>query len=439
MSEIPGLFLLPRVIARDVDDVQLSRRAYCYRLRGEAEWRCRTYTLTLEGTTAVERTRATVTPETTYGWDVCHRREERFFCALDGVGPAAVGSEQVVAAARSAQHVCALSPRGALRCGSDSSGLLMPVTLAHELGFQVTNLVANRHMICWSTAQHNAHCLPVARRLGSLLAFPAPALDSLVATAELVCGLDANRAVRCWNRFDQAGRANEVAAPVRYAQSLAAGTSHVCAIALDDTLQCWGEESWGRLGPSATYGEPSAIAIHALPGTIRSVRLSSAHTCANLVDGRVYCWGRSGAGETGQQAEIAREPTLAIERLRSHADARRVVLPGPASELETYDGGSCVSLANGRHCWGWGDATPRALTVAPAAWPTSVARPAPSSLCAMDRRLCAFEPRIMEDARVLGVVRGARHSCAWTTRNEVACWGDNRDGQVGDDAVPFAE
>lgn len=439
MVEIPGLSALRGIVARAVIDAEVRRSELCFRSEPNAPWTCRNESTPGSPLYGTIRTLESLTSGANHGWDDCDVIDDELVCALDGADEQRLRG--FVAAARTHRLACAISAGGEVRCANDGQSPTMLASLARGVAVaqHATSIVANEQLICWSTTTPSVECLASLDSPGAVQVQRMAGFHSLVATAEQVCALSSQRSLRCWSGFDAHGDPLLVPTPVSEARSIAAGALHVCAIRMDQTLRCWGEESWGRLGPSASYGGASEIAMHTLPAAIRDVRVSDRSTCALLADGRVYCWGFSGWGATGQRSQVPIAPTLVIERLRTHGDAREVPLGVPARSIESYGAGTCAQTASGPRCWGGGDATPRAMSPSNAWRPTSAARAIPRSLCAMDHRVCAFEPRITEDARVLGVVSGATHSCAWTTRNEVTCWGDNRVGQLGAGAVGLME
>jgi alpha-tubulin suppressor-like RCC1 family protein len=78
----------------------------------------------------------------------------------------------------------------------------------------------------------------------------------------------------------------------------AIGATHACAVdAANGTLYCWGDASVGQI-PGITQSSPVPRRID-LGGPVSSVDVVEQGTCA-VVDGAVWCWGRSWAGSLGQ-------------------------------------------------------------------------------------------------------------------------------------------
>ncbi len=89
---------------------------------------------------------------------------------------------------------------------------------------------------------------------------------------------------------------------------LDAGRFRTCALRLDGTVLCWGDDLsyWG--GESGTAWSARAIA---LPDRATEIGVGDTHACALLGDGTVACWGsaddgRLGTGDAGSQPEPRR-------------------------------------------------------------------------------------------------------------------------------------
>jgi alpha-tubulin suppressor-like RCC1 family protein len=105
-------------------------------------------------------------------------------------------------------------------------------------------------------------------------------------------------------------------------KTVTAGWSHTCAIRFDDTVACWGEESWtGKTQPPAgafaqiaagqehtcglrvggavvCWGFDREGQIEAPPGTFTQVSAGTNHSCAVRDDAEVVCWGDDRYGES---------------------------------------------------------------------------------------------------------------------------------------------
>jgi alpha-tubulin suppressor-like RCC1 family protein len=188
-----------------------------------------------------------------------------------GNGPAgsigaveAIGITDAVQVAAGDQHSCALIDGGAIKCwGHGYHG---------QLG----------------TGQFEESNVPVAVTV-------VPDALSIAAGSHHTCAIVGLGQVQCWGRNHKGqlgsapvadpGVASAVTVPgIELAVALAAGAAHTCALIVDGTVQCWGDNTYGQLGAGAVTG---------------AVEISSGdqHTCVRHADGSMSCWGYNGEGQ----------------------------------------------------------------------------------------------------------------------------------------------
>lgn len=105
-------------------------------------------------------------------------------------------------------------------------------------------------------------------------------------------------------------------------KAVTAGWSHTCAIRLDDTVACWGEDSWvGKTHPPGgafvaidagqehncglrfdgtvgCWGFDREGQVRAPPGTFTQVSAGSTHSCGVRTDATIACWGDDTYGQS---------------------------------------------------------------------------------------------------------------------------------------------
>jgi LPXTG-motif cell wall-anchored protein len=323
-------------------------------------------------------------------------------------------------------HTCALLSTGAVKCwGDNGSG---------QLGVGDT------------TARGDG-----AGEMGDAL----PAVDlgaGLSATAIAggfvhTCALLSSGAVKCWGgnstgqlgvgdataRGDGAGEMGGDLPSVdlgsgAIATAISAGLFHSCALLSTGAVKCWGYNEVGQLGVGDTdyRGDGAGEMGDLLPVvnigsgvTALSVSVKHNHSCVLLSSGAVKCWGSNlrgqlGVGDTDDRGDSAGEMggLLPVVDLGSGAIATAI------SVGEYY---SCALLSSGAvKCWGYnsdgqlgvGDTTARG----------DGAGEMGDSLSAVDLGV---------GVTAMAVTAGYVHTCALLSTGAVKCWGNNRDGQLG--------
>jgi len=296
---------------------------------------------------------------------------------------------------------------------------------------------------------------------------------------QLVTGLGNNCAlfdagnVRCWgaNRYGQlgyghtelvgddepAGAFGDVAIGGRVVQ-LAMGASHTCALLESGNVRCWGEASYGQLGPvdMEVYGraigdEPGEMPPPDLPTGGKAVRIFAgpSRTCVLLDDGDVRCWGTPVNDHSPSPEDVDSFGALldlafgwwhacgmfetGNVRCWSYAftgyhgygttapvavhDAWDVDIGGTVVQIASSYEHTCALLDTGAvHCWGNGE--DGRLGYGNGEWVGDDETPRQAGAVDLG------EP-------VVQVAAGASHTCAVLASGGARCWGELWQGQLG--------
>ncbi|MCK6511983.1 hypothetical protein L6R29_18735 [Myxococcota bacterium] len=249
-----------------------------------------------------------------------------------------------------------------------------------------------------------------------------PQMDAFASGAGHTCSLQAGQ-IKCWgyNNVGQLGYGDHTSrffaatTPIdlgagRTAKALALGASHTCALLDNDTLKCWGGNSYGQLGLADTTNRntpPSTPVDLGVGRTVKALALGASHTCALLDNDTLKCWGWNTFGQLGYGDTTTRtSPPPTTVDLGVGRTAKALALGGSHS---------CAILDDSSvKCWGrnavgqlgYGDTTQRTSP------PTT-----------------AVDLGAGRTAKALAL--GSEYTCALLDNDTVKCWGANIEGQLG--------
>lgn len=234
------------------------------------------------------------------------------------------------------------------------------------------------------------------------------------------CALDDIGGVHCWGDNDrgQLGTGDrdarfqptQVGLPLR-ATRIAARFDRSCAIATDAGLYCWGDNAEGGVGQGDSYipDEPEAadaLAPLRVPlEAVRAVGVGQGHTCAVLLDGALYCWGRNSFRELGTGEQV---------QLRS---PERVGSDGDWLDLALGQHHGC-GLKSDDSLWCWGQNT-------------AVEDEEGAPLATLGVTELRVPTRIGAGTDWVVVATDTFHTCAIDRSERLFCAGRNREGQLG--------
>lgn len=127
------------------------------------------------------------------------------------------------------------------------------------------------------------------------------------------CGIKADKKLYCWgdNSSGQLGDGTNAKSnvPTKVGSDtdswikIAAGDEHTCGIKADNSLYCWGDNSFGELGDSTTANKKVPAKAGAEADRWIAVEVGGesgySYTCGIKTDGKLYCWGSNNNGKLG--------------------------------------------------------------------------------------------------------------------------------------------
>jgi alpha-tubulin suppressor-like RCC1 family protein len=188
-------------------------------------------------------------------------------------------------------------------------------------------------------------------------------------------------------------------------QVISAGGGHTCGIKSDKTLWCWGADGSGQLGDDATLAQKPTPVIVAGGATWKAVAAGGSHTCGIKSDNTLWCWGNDSTGQLGDDATIANQSTP-------------VIVAGGATWKAVAAGNDLTcGIKSDDTLWCWGNDANGGLgddaTIANKSTPVIVAG----------------------GATWKAVGAGSNYACGIKSDDTLWCWGNDVNGQLGDDAT----
>ena len=186
--------------------------------------------------------------------------------------------------------------------------------------------------------------------------------------------------------------------------AVAAASSHACALLVDGTVRCWGSNGLGELGNGSLLSSVIPRPVTGLAG-VSALSTRGGHNCALLMDGTLQCWGLNIEGHIGNAAD---------------GSSVKSSVPVPFSDLTSV---GSVSVGGTHGC---GLLTDRSVECWGAAFYGQLGDGSTGST--------ADSPVPVRVAGLTGVVAvsaGGAHTCALLMDGTVRCWGSNFAGQLG--------
>lgn len=268
---------------------------------------------------------------------------------------------------------------------------------------------------------------------------------SLSGGLEFTCAILATGQVKCWgdNTYGQLGvsgnHGNESGTmgtnlPAidfgsgRTAKAISTGRQHACAILDNDSVKCWGANTYGQLGTGDTTSvvypiiATNPVVDLGTGRTAKAIAVGAFHTCAILDNGTLKCWGYNVMGQLGTDSTttLGDGPgEMGDALLPINLGTGRTALTIAASKRGDRDY-TCAVLDNGTlKCWGandmgqlgQGDFDYRGDSTGEMA-----------ALAAIN---------LGTGMTVTTVAMGAAHNCVILTSTNIKCFGHPNNGKLG--------
>lgn len=252
------------------------------------------------------------------------------------------------------------------------------------------------------------------------------AMGSVASGTNHTCALSNNK-VYCWGagnlgQLGNGGTADSMV-PVAVTMSgalsgkivsaVAAGGDTTCVIASGQAY-CWGAGADGRLGNSDNSNSlvPVAVTTSGVLNnkTINSISVGGAHACVIANDGLPFCWGLGTSGQLGNSGITSSNVPEAVTMTGLSS------LTGRKGISISAGGNFTCLVADNKtaHCWGEGSLGQLGSSISSSSYPKAVNTTGDLS-----------------GKSVSYVSAGMSHACVVTLDNLAFCWGGNFSGQLG--------
>ena len=245
---------------------------------------------------------------------------------------------------------------------------------------------------------------------------------------------------------------------------LVLGAGHACRLSRSGRVACWGRNDEGQLGDGTVVERPAPTNVNGLSDVI-ALAAGATSTCAVRRDGAVLCWGAHPTWpRTGRPTPLESLRARSIALTRSHwiavtPDGAVRTSRGPleghplgAVEVRADAFEACTRAPGALRCFGLENDAAWKPAPRPVEGPSAPLLVAASAIAAGREGGCAIvegQPLVCwnADARAYlltvaqprSVAMDADHACAVAGDGRVACWGKNRSGELGSDALGLAE
>ncbi|MFN8442726.1 MAG: hypothetical protein U0175_18265 [Caldilineaceae bacterium] len=332
-------------------------------------------------------------------------------------------------------HTCTLTNTGEVKCWGDNSngqlgdGTTGSHTTPTDVLLSTNNISAiaagDAHTCalgtdgivnCWGT--NNMGELGNGKKGNTLTPVDVSGLSSGVQALSVdafhTCMLSTQGGIKCWgnNYSGQLGDGttnnqqtpNDVSGLASNVSAVTVGDGHSCALTNDGGVKCWGGNYYHQLGDGTSDKQTTPVMVSGLTSGVRVIAARTDHSCAITTNGGLKCWGSNGNGQLGDGSTFTPFTPVDVSGLSSGVKSITLGRSHTCALLDT----------GGVKCWG-GNSSGQIGNG------TTDGQATPVDVSGLSNG-------------VVAIAAGYFHTCALTTAGTVKCWGDNSDGQLGDNS-----
>lgn len=204
----------------------------------------------------------------------------------------------------------------------------------------------------------------------------------------------------------------------------AGGNGHTLALCSDGSLFAWGLNSSGQVGDGSNTNRTIPVAVNVNSGasalfgkTVAQIAAGGTHSLARCSDGTVAAWGANANGQLGNNTTTASNLAVQVINTAGSALLNRTVISIAAGDLHSLalcsDGTAASWGDNAKGQLGDNSTTQRLLPV----------------------QVNATSGSALNNRTAVAIASGNNHGLALRSDGTLASWGDNTNGQLGDNST----
>ena len=199
--------------------------------------------------------------------------------------------------------------------------------------------------------------------------------------------------------------------------AIAAGANHTCAIVAGGQVRCFGSNVNGQLGDGSLQPRTRPVIVLDVNGSgaltgATQISAGNNYTCVRLNTGQARCWGNNTSGQLGRGNVDSRNRPVVVKNANGTAPLTGV------TQVSAGASTTCARMSdNSARCWGsdfngvLGNGGVDDSTDLPV------------------RVLAVSGGGFLAGVKNISV--GGAHVCATVSGNQLRCWGDGNDSQLG--------